>query len=281
MSTITVGKENSTSIDLYYEDHGSGSPVVLIHGWPLSGASWEKQTAALLAAGHRVITYDRRGFGRSSKPGVGYNYDTFAADLDKLLKKLDLKKVALVGFSMGSGEVTRYLGKYGSKRVRKAVLIGTLGPYLVKAADNPEGVDAKVFEGIKAAIRADRPAFLMEFLRNFYNYDVTGGKLVSERVLEDNWNVGRRRLRHRDGGVRRLLDRGLPQGHREEQGADAHPARRRRPHPAAGCHVQEAGQDDQERQVRGASRRAAWRAVDARRPDQFGAGELSRLVTGH
>jgi non-heme chloroperoxidase len=189
MSTVTVGKENSTPIDLYYEDHGSGSPVVLIHGWPLSGASWEKQTAALLAAGHRVITYDRRGFGRSSKPAVGYNYDTFAADLDKLLKRLKLKKVALVGFSMGSGEVTRYLGKYGSKRVRKAVLIGTLGPYLVKKADNPEGVDAKVFEDIKAAIRADRPAFLMEFLRNFYNYDVTGGKLVSERVLEDNWNV--------------------------------------------------------------------------------------------
>ena len=190
MSTITVGKENSTPINLYYEDHGSGSPVVLIHGWPLSGASWEKQTAALLAAGHRVITYDRRGFGRSSKTATGYNYDTFAADLDKLLKKLNLKKVALVGFSMGSGEVTRYLGKYGSKRVSKAVLIGTLGPFLVKTADNPEGVEAKVFEGIKAAIRADRPAFLMEFLRNFYNYDVTGGKLVSERVLEDNWNVG-------------------------------------------------------------------------------------------
>src|ERR671911_443429 len=147
MSTFTVGKENSTPIELYYEDHGKGSPVVLIHGWPLSGASWEKQTAALLAAGHRVITYDRRGFGRSSKPGTGYNYDTFAADLDKLLRKLDLKKVALVGFSMGSGEVTRYLGKFGSARVRKAVLIGTLGPYLVKAADNPEGVDASVFEG--------------------------------------------------------------------------------------------------------------------------------------
>ena len=189
MSTITVGRENSTPIQLYYEDHGSGSPVVLIHGWPLSGASWEKQTAALLAAGHRVITYDRRGFGRSSRAGSGYDYDTFAADLDKLLKKVNLKKVDLVGFSMGSGEVTRYLGKYGSARVRKAMLIGTLGPYLVKAADNPDGVDASVFAGIKAAIRADRPAFLMEFLRNFYNYDVTGGKLVSERVLEDNWNV--------------------------------------------------------------------------------------------
>src|SRR5258705_9297678 len=135
------------------------------------------------------MTYVRRGLGRSSKPAVGYHYDTFAADLDKLLRKLDLKKVALVGFSMGSGEVTRYLAKYGVKRVRKAVLIGTLGPYLVKAADNPEGVDPKVFEGIKAAIRADRPAFLMEFLKNFYNYDVTGGKLVSDRVLDDNWNV--------------------------------------------------------------------------------------------
>jgi non-heme chloroperoxidase len=189
-SYIKVGQENSTPIELYYEDHGSGSPVVLIHGWPLSGASWEKQTSALLAAGHRVITYDRRGFGRSSKPAVGYNYDTFAADLDAVLSTLNLTEVSLVGFSMGTGEVTRYIGKYGAKRVRKAVLIGTLGPYLVKTADNTEGVDRSVFDGIKAAIKADRPAFLMDFLRNFYNYDVTGGKLVSERVLEENWNVG-------------------------------------------------------------------------------------------
>jgi non-heme chloroperoxidase len=188
-SYIKVGQENSTPIEVYYEDHGTGSPVVLIHGWPLSGASWEKQTAALLAAGHRVITYDRRGFGRSSRPAVGYNYDTFAADLDAVLSTVNLTDVSLVGFSMGTGEVTRYIGKYGTKRVRKAVLIGTLGPYLVKAADNPEGVDRSVFDGIKAAIKADRPAFLMEFLRNLYNYDVTGGKLVSERVLEDNWNV--------------------------------------------------------------------------------------------
>ena len=188
-SLINVGTENSTPIDLYYEDHGTGSPVVLIHGWPLSGASWEKQTAALLAAGHRVITYDRRGFGQSSKTAVGFNYDTFASDLNTVLSTLNLEKVDLVGFSMGTGEVTRYLGKYGASRVRKAVLIGTLGPYLAKAADNPGGVDRSVFDGIKSAIKADRPAFLMEFLRNFYNYDVTGGKLVSERVLEDNWNV--------------------------------------------------------------------------------------------
>jgi non-heme chloroperoxidase len=188
-SFIKVGQENSTPIELYYEDHGAGSPVLLIHGWPLSGASWEKQTSALLAAGHRVITYDRRGFGRSSKPSVGYNYDTFAADLDAVLTTLNLTGVSLVGFSMGTGEVTRYIGKYGTKRLRKAVLIGTLGPYLVKAEDNPEGVDATVFDGIRAGIKADRPAFLIEFLKNFYNYDVTGGKLVSERVLEDNWNV--------------------------------------------------------------------------------------------
>src|SRR6266436_2677042 len=182
-SFIKVGEENSTSIELYYEDHGSGPPVVLIHGWPLNGDAWEKQTAALLAAGHRVITYDRRGFGRSSQPAVGYNYDTFAADLDAVLSTLKLTDVSLVGFSMGTGEVSRYIGKYGPKRVRKAVLIGTLGPYLVKTADNPEGVDRSVFDGIKAAIKADRPAFLMDFLRNFYNYDVTGGKLESERCL--------------------------------------------------------------------------------------------------
>src|SRR2546425_8225272 len=136
---IRVGQETSTPIEIYYEDHGSGSPVVLIHGWPLNGDAWEKQTAALLSAGHRVITYDRRGFGRSSKPGIGYNYDTFAADLDALLSALDLTGVSLVGHSMGSAEVTRYIGKYGTQRLRKAVLIGTIGPYLVKAADNPEG----------------------------------------------------------------------------------------------------------------------------------------------
>src|SRR5580692_801305 len=144
-SYIKVGQENSTPIELYYEDHGSGLPVVLIHGWPLNGDAWEKQTAALLAAGHRVITYDRRGFGRSSKPGTGYNYDTFAADLDVLLDTLKLTNVSLVGHSMGTGEITRYIGKYGTKRLHKAVFIGTLGPY------------PSVFSGIKSGIRADRP----------------------------------------------------------------------------------------------------------------------------
>jgi len=162
---------------------------VLIHGWPLNGDAWEKQTAALLAAGHRVITYDRRGFGRSSKPGIGYNYDTFAADLDALLSALDLTDVSLVGHSMGTGEITRYIGKYGTRRLRKAVLIGTLGPYLVKAPDNPDGVDPKVFDDTRAGIKADRPVALMEFLKNFYSVGGADGKRVSERVIEANWAV--------------------------------------------------------------------------------------------
>jgi pimeloyl-ACP methyl ester carboxylesterase len=189
MGYINVGQENSTPIEIYYEDHGSGSPVVLIHGWPLNGDAWEKQTAALLAAGHRVITYDRRGFGRSSKPAIGYNYDTFAGDLDALLRGLDLSGVSLVGHSMGTGEITRYIGKYGTTRLRKAVLIGTLGPYLVKAPDNQEGIDASVFSGIQAGLRADRPATIREFLKNFYSVGGADGKLVSERVIEANWTV--------------------------------------------------------------------------------------------
>src|SRR5262245_65339774 len=189
MSTIKVGQENSQPIELYYEDHGSGSPVVLIHGWPLNGDAWEKQTAALLATGHRVITYDRRGFGRSSKPGIGYNYDTFAADLDALLSALDLNGVALVGHSMGTGEITRYIGKYGTNRLRKAVLIGTIGPYLVKTADNPEGVDRKGFDGTKAALKADRPATLREFLKNFYSVGGEDGKRVSQQVMDANGAV--------------------------------------------------------------------------------------------
>jgi non-heme chloroperoxidase len=188
-SYITVGQENSTPIELYYEDHGSGKPVVLIHGWPLSGASWEKQVAALLAGGHRVITYDRRGFGRSSQPSIGYEYDTFAEDLNKVLTTLDLRDVALVGFSMGGGEVARYLGMHGSDRVRKAVFISSVSPFLLKTADNPAGVDGTVFDGIKRAIAGDRLAFLSEFLRNFYNVDVLGGKLISEQVVQQSWNV--------------------------------------------------------------------------------------------
>lgn len=189
MPYAKVGKENSAAIELYYEDHGSGDPVVLIHGYPLSGASWEKQVPALLAAGLRVITYDRRGFGNSSKPTTVYNYDTFAADLQKLLTHLKLKNFSLVGFSMGGGEVARYVGKYGSKGVSKAVIIGGVPPFLRKTADNPEGVDGAVFDGIQKAIVADRYAFFTEFFKNFYNTDVHLGKRISEQAVQAAWNV--------------------------------------------------------------------------------------------
>jgi non-heme chloroperoxidase len=189
MSYVDIGKENSTSIHLYYEDHGSGHPVILIHGYPLSSASWEKQVPALLASGHRVIAYDRRGFGKSSQPTTGYNYDTFAGDLRKLVTHLKLKDFTLVGFSMGGGEVARYIGKYGSKDVSKAVIIGGIPPYLLKTADNPEGVDASVFEGIEKAVAADRYAFFTEFFKNFYNTDVHLGKRVSEQAIQASWNT--------------------------------------------------------------------------------------------
>ncbi len=189
MPYITVGKENSGNIDLYYEDHGSGKPVVLIHGYPLSGASWEKQTAVLLAEGHRVITYDRRGFGKSSQPTTGYNYDTFAEDLHQLVTQLELRDFALVGFSMGGGEVARYMGKYGSKGVSKAVFVSAIPPFLLKTADNPEGVDGSVFEGIQKAVAADRYAFFTEFFKNFYNTDVLLGKRVSEQAVQSSWNI--------------------------------------------------------------------------------------------
>ena len=186
---INVGQENSTPIDLYYEDHGSGQPVVLIHGYPLSGASWEKQTAALVSAGHRVITYDRRGFGKSSQPAIGYDYDTFADDLRKLVTTLELREFSLVGFSMGGGEVVRYIGKYGTDGIRKVAILGGVPPYLVKAPDNPEGVDKSVFDGIEAAITADRYGFFTDFFKNFFNVDVLGGKRVSDQVLQASWNV--------------------------------------------------------------------------------------------
>ena len=189
MPYITVGKENSANIDLYYEDHGSGTPVVLIHGYPLSGASWEKQIPVLLAAGHRVITYDRRGFGRSSQPTTGYNYDTFAEDLRKVVTHLDLRDFALAGFSMGGGEVARYLGKYGSKGVTKAVFLSSVPPYLLKTPDNPDGVDGSVFEGIQKAVSADRYAFFTDFFKNFYNTDLLLGKRVSEQAVQASWNI--------------------------------------------------------------------------------------------
>lgn len=189
MPIMSVGKENSGSIDLYYEDHGTGKPVVLIHGWPLSGASWEKQVPALLEAGYRVITYDRRGFGNSSKPASGYEYDTLAEDLHKLMTGLDLRGATLVGFSMGGGEVARYFGKYGNDRVSKAVFMAAIQPFLLKTPDNRLGVDNSVFEGIKKALSEDRLAFLSKFFSNFYNVDTLGGTLVSDEVVRLSWNI--------------------------------------------------------------------------------------------
>src|SRR6266404_408871 len=185
MARVKVGVENGTDIEIYYEDHGSGRPVVLIHGYPLNGRSWERQQRELLAAGFRWINYDRRGFGLSSQPTAGYDYDTFAADLNALLDQLALDEVDLVGFSMGTGEVTRYLGTYGSGRVRKAALLGVIPPFLLKTDDNPEGVDGAVFEGIKSAIVADRYAYFKDFLDNFYNVD----KLMPERISEQAWQA--------------------------------------------------------------------------------------------
>jgi non-heme chloroperoxidase len=189
MPFVTVGSENSTSIDLYYEDHGAGQPVVLIHGYPLDGHSWEKQSAALLKAGYRVITYDRRGFGRSSQPTTGYDYDTFAADLKTLLDTLDLTDVVLVGFSMGTGEVARYLGTYGSARVAKAAFLASLEPFLLKTGDNPTGVPQEVFDGILAAVTSDRYAYFTDFYRSFYNTDENLGTRLSEEALRNSWNV--------------------------------------------------------------------------------------------
>jgi non-heme chloroperoxidase len=189
MSYVTVGKENSSKIDLHYEDHGAGQPVILIHGYPLDGSSWEKQVPALLNSGHRVITYDRRGFGKSSQPTTGYNYDTFAADLHQLITQLELHDFSLVGFSMGGGEVARYLGNYGSKGVSKAVIISGVPPFLLKTPENPEGVDGSVFEGIEKAVAADRYAFFTAFFKDFYNTDVFLNKRVSEQAVQASWNV--------------------------------------------------------------------------------------------
>ncbi|HLS41044.1 MAG TPA: alpha/beta hydrolase [Ornithinicoccus sp.] len=187
MGYITVGTENTTDIRLHYEDHGSGQPVVLIHGYPLNGDSWELQAQELLAAGYRVITYDRRGFGDSSKVGEGYDYDTFAADLNTLLETLDLRDVILVGFSMGTGELARYVRQYGTERVAKLAFLASLEPFLVQREDNPEGVPQQVFDDIIAAARSDRYAWFTQFYKDFYNLDETLGSRISEEVVRANW----------------------------------------------------------------------------------------------
>jgi non-heme chloroperoxidase len=189
MPTVTVGQENNTGIEVYYEDHGAGQPVVLIHGYPLSGRAWDKQVPVLLEAGHRVIAYDRRGFGKSSQPTTGYDYDTFAADLNTLMEHLDLSDATLVGHSMGTGEVTRYLGRYGSGRVAKGVLVSAIPPYLLQAGDNPDGVPQSLFDGFVQAARGDTPAWMKGFLDNFYNMDTLGGTLVSDQAFQASWNL--------------------------------------------------------------------------------------------
>ncbi len=189
MGHVIVGNENSTPIELYYEDQGAGRPVLLIHGYPLDGHSWERQTRELLAAGHRVITYDRRGFGRSSKVGSGYDYDTFAADLNVLMETLDLRDVVLVGFSMGTGELARYVARYGHQRVAKLAFLAALGPFLGTRDDSPEGVPREVFDGIEAAAKEDRYAWFEQFFSNFYNLDENLGRRISQEVVTGNWNV--------------------------------------------------------------------------------------------
>src|SRR3954463_3526041 len=190
MPYITVGQENSSPITIHYEDVGSGQPVVLIHGFPLSGRSWEKQIPALLEAGFRVLTYDRRGFGQSSQPSVGYDYDTFGADLHKLLTELDLRDAVIAGFSMGGGEVARYLGTYGSERISKAAILSGIPPYLLRTPETPNGIDQSVFDDIRAAIAADRFAALTAFYKDFYNLDELLGTRISEEAVRDSWNVG-------------------------------------------------------------------------------------------
>ena len=190
MGTITVGQENSTAIELYYEDHGSGPPVVLLSGWPLDSRSWEPQVQPLLAAGNRVITYDRRGFGQSSRPTEGYNFDTLAADLDRLLTELDLREVTLVGFSLGTGELARYIGTYGTDRLKACVFIESLAPSFVKSDENPNGVDQAGVDAVQQAILDDRPAWLSQTLGDFLNLDDYLGKRVSEETVRNNWNAG-------------------------------------------------------------------------------------------
>jgi pimeloyl-ACP methyl ester carboxylesterase len=190
MGRIKVGTENSTDIEVHYEDLGSGQPVVLIHGYPLDGASWEGQTSALLEAGYRVITYDRRGFGKSSRPSTGYDYDTFAADLNAVLETLDLREAVLVGFSMGTGEVARYLASYGSGRIAKAVFLASLEPFLEITDDNPDGAaPASFFQGVSEAVKKDRYAFFSDFYNDFFNLDENLGTRVSEGAVRNAWNV--------------------------------------------------------------------------------------------
>jgi len=190
MSVITVGQENTTPIELYYEDHGSGPAVVLLHGWPVDSRSWEPQVHPLVAAGHRVITYDRRGFGRSSRPTAGYDFDTLAADLDKVLTALDLREVTLIGFSLGTGELARYVRSHGTARLKACVFIESLAPSFAKSDDNPEGVDQAGVAGVQQLILDDRFAWLTGLVADFLNVDEYLGKRVSEETVRAIQDAG-------------------------------------------------------------------------------------------
>lgn len=189
MPYLKVGRENTGDIEIYYEDHGSGTPIVLTHGYPLNGSAWEKQVPMLLEAGYRVILHDRRGWGKSSQPATGHDYDTFAADYHALIEHLDLRDAVLVGHSMGTGEVTRYLGTYGSGRVRKAVLVSAIPPFFLATDDNPVGPPASLFDEFSTAAVTDRLAWFKGFLENFYNMDVYGGSLVSEEAFQNSFTI--------------------------------------------------------------------------------------------
>jgi non-heme chloroperoxidase len=190
MGYVQVGKENSTPIEIYYEDHGSGRPIVLLAGWPLDSRSWEGQLHALIAAGRRVISYDRRGFGRSSRPTEGYDFDTLAGDLAKLMDELDLQDVALVGFSLGTGELARYIGTQGTGRLRSCVFIESLAPSFTRSEENPKGVDKAAVEEVQAAILADRPAWLTGLVGDLMNLDENLGNRVSEEMVRTIWDAG-------------------------------------------------------------------------------------------
>jgi non-heme chloroperoxidase len=190
MPFVNVGQENTADISLYYEDHGSGPPVVLLSGWPLDSRSWEPQIHALLEAGHRVITYDRRGFGQSSRPTEGYDFNTLAGDLDKLLTTLDLREATLIGFSLGTGELARYIGTYGTSRLKGCVFIESLAPSFAKSGDNPDGVDRAGVDTVRQAILDDRFAWLTGLLGDFLNLDELLGKRVSEETVRNAWNAG-------------------------------------------------------------------------------------------
>ena len=176
---------SAPATEIHYEDVGQGPPVVLIHGWPLSHRMWEQQITALVDAGFRVVAYDRRGFGESGRPAGGYDYDTFAADLNDLMTQLDLRGATLAGFSMGGGEVARYVGRYGTERVAKAMLLGAVPPFLLKTADNPQGVDKSVFDGMIAGVKGDRVGFLANFFPAFYNEDA--GSLGADVIPFSKW----------------------------------------------------------------------------------------------